>query len=55
MVKAVCPKCKTGWTSVLANAKNIITKGCIACATGDHKWEPQLGVFKKPDISDLKY
>ena len=42
-VFAICPKCKEGWTSLLANAKSILEKGCLSCADGE--WESKIGVI----------
>lgn len=31
-VKAVCPKCKKEFTSLLDNARNILKYGCVLCS-----------------------
>lgn len=30
-VSCVCPKCNDSWTSLLPNARQILTTGCVAC------------------------
>lgn len=46
-VSAICPKCGDSWTSLIPNAKNIITKGCLGCVDDDNEesWKPKIGIF----------
>lgn len=39
-VSAICPKCGHAWTSLRANARQVLEKGCLACADG--AWEPTV-------------
>jgi hypothetical protein len=44
-VKAICPKCNEGWTSLIPNAEQILTRGCIICVDGtDDEWTPVMFV-----------
>jgi len=42
-VMAICPKCSAGWTSIPANAEQIIKRGCLACSD----WTPQIGMMQQ--------
>lgn len=48
-VSAICPKCGDSWTSLIPNAKNIITKGCLSCVDDNNdnekSWQPKIGIF----------
>jgi len=41
-VSAVCPKCGDDWTSLIANAKKIIEKGCLSCVDDESDWQPEI-------------
>jgi len=42
-VYAICCKCGGGWTSIMGNAYEVVTKGGLCCSD---KWMLKVGIIK---------
>lgn len=49
-VLAVCPMCYREWSSIPANARNIITHGCLLCTD---TWKPICGIIVPGGVNHI--